>query len=157
MSVGEKICSGKARIIKDASHLSELQRGEVLVAHTTTPDWEPAMKIASAIVTNSGGRTSHAAIVSREFGIPAVVGTDNATERIRTGQDVTVSCAEGDRGIVYDGRLPFTVEKTSLKDLPRPKTQIRINIGNPEEAFSISMIPNDGSGWRARVHHRRLH
>ncbi len=146
MSVGEKICSGKARIIKDASHLSELQRGEVLVAHTTTPDWEPAMKIASAIVTNSGGRTSHAAIVSREFGIPAVVGTDNATERIRTGQDVTVSCAEGDRGIVYDGRLPFTVEKTSLKDLPRPKTQIRINIGNPEEAFSISMIPNDGVG-----------
>jgi pyruvate, water dikinase len=145
-SVGEKIGTGKARVIKDVALLSDLQHGEVLVAHTTTPDWEPAMKIASAIVTNSGGRTSHAAIVSREFGIPAVVGTDNATEKIPTGEEVTVSCAEGDTGIVYRGKLPFHVDKTSLKGLPRPKTRIRINLGNPEEAFAVSMIPNDGCG-----------
>ncbi|OPY25316.1 MAG: putative phosphoenolpyruvate synthase [Methanocella sp. PtaU1.Bin125] len=145
-SVGEKIGTGKARVIKDVAHLSDIRPGEVLVAHTTTPDWEPAMKIASAIVTNSGGRTSHAAIVSREFGIPAVVGTDSATEKIPTGQEVTVCCAEGDIGNVYAGKLPYHVEKTSLKGLPRPKTQIRINLGNPEEAFAVSMIPNDGCG-----------
>jgi pyruvate,water dikinase len=145
-SVGEKIGAGPARVIRDVAHLSEIRKGEVLVAHTTTPDWEPAMKIASAIVTNSGGRTSHAAIVSREFGIPAVVGTGDATEKIHTGQEVTVCCAEGDTGIVYEGKLPFHVETTSLKDLPRPKTQIRINLGNPEEAFAVSMIPNDGCG-----------
>jgi len=146
MSVGEKIGAGKARVIKDIAHLSELQHGEVLVAKTTTPDWEPAMKIASAIVTDSGGRTSHAAIVSREFGIPAVVGTDNATKKLFTGEEITVCCAEGDRGTVYKGKLPFNVEKTSLKNLPRPKTKIQVNLGNPEEAFAVSMIPNDGCG-----------
>jgi pyruvate,water dikinase len=145
-SVGEKIGSGMARIIKDVAELPSLKQGEVLVSPTTTPDWEPAMKIASAIVTNTGGRTSHAAIVSREFGIPAVVGTDDATEKIHTGQDVTVSCAEGETGFVYEGKLPYRVEKTSLKDLPRPKTKIRINLGNPDEAFSVSAIPNDGCG-----------
>jgi pyruvate,water dikinase len=146
MSVGEKIGSGRARIIQDVSQLSSLQPGEVLVSHTTTPDWEPAMKIASAIVTNTGGRTSHAAIVSREFGLPAVVGTNDATEKIHTGEDVTVCCAEGDIGFVYEGKLPYHVEKTSLKGLKRPRTQIRINLGNPDEAFAVSAIPNDGCG-----------
>jgi pyruvate,water dikinase len=144
--VGEKIASGKARIVSDVAHLSSFKQGEILISNTTTPDWEPVMKIASAIVTNAGGRTSHAAIVSREFGIPAVVGTSDATEKIKDGQEVTVSCAEGDMGIVYDGRLPFNVERISLKELSRPKTEIMMNLGNPEEAFGASMIPNDGVG-----------
>lgn len=145
-SVGEKIASGKAHIISDVSHLSDFKPGEVLISDTTTPDWEPVMKIAAAIVTNTGGRTSHAAIVSREFGIPAVVGAGGATEKINSGQEVTVSCAEGDMGIVYSGMLPFHVEKTSLKGMSRPKTEVMINLGNPEEAFSVSFIPNDGVG-----------
>ena len=145
-SVGEKIASGKARVIPDVSHLPLFRPGEIIVADTTTPDWEPVMKTAAAIVTNRGGRTCHAAIVSRELGIPAVVGAEDATEKIKTGKDVTVSCAEGDEGIVYEGTLPFHVEKLLLKDLPRPKTKIMMNLGNPEEAFSLSMIPNDGVG-----------
>jgi pyruvate,water dikinase len=145
-SVGEKIENGKARIIPDVAHLSSFNPGEVLVADTTTPDWEPVMKTAAAIVTNRGGRTCHAAIVSRELGIPAVVGAENATENILTGQEVTVSCAEGDEGIAYEGILPFRVEKLSLIDLKRPKTRIMMNLGNPEEAFSLCMIPNDGVG-----------
>ena len=144
--VGEKIASGKAHIIADVSQLSSFKKGEILISNTTTPDWEPVMKIASAIVTNAGGRTSHAAIVSREFGIPAVVGTGNATEKIKDGQEVTVSCAEGDMGVVYEGLLPFNVERVSLKNLTRPKTEIMINLGNPEEAFATSMIPNNGVG-----------
>ncbi|HSD56638.1 MAG TPA: phosphoenolpyruvate synthase, partial [Methanotrichaceae archaeon] len=145
-SVGEKIASGKARMVPDISQLSSFQPGEILISKTTTPDWEPVMKRAAAIVTSLGGRTSHAAIVSREFGIPAVVGAEGAVEKIRTGQEITVSCAEGDTGFVYEGLLPFNVEKISLKDLPRPKTEVMINLGNPEEAFSVSMIPNDGIG-----------
>ncbi len=145
-SVGEKIGSGKARIIKELSQLSTFQEGEVLISNTTTPDWEPVMKKAAAIVTNLGGRTSHAAIVSREFGIPAVVGAEGATEKIKTGMEVTVSCSEGEVGYVYQGKLPFAVEKVSLKDLPRPRTEIMINLGNPETAFSVSMLPNDGVG-----------
>ncbi|VVB65372.1 putative phosphoenolpyruvate synthase [uncultured archaeon] len=145
-SVGEKIASGKAHIISDAAHLSEFKPGEILISDTTTPDWEPVMKIAAAIVTNTGGRTSHAAIVSREFGIPAVVGAGEATEKIKSGQELTVSCAEGDVGIVYDGRLPFHAEKINLKGMARPKTEVMINLGNPDEAFSISFIPNDGVG-----------
>ncbi len=145
-SIGEKIASGKARIVHDLSELSSFQKGEVLISNTTTPDWEPVMKKAAAVVTNLGGRTSHAAIVSREFGIPAVVGASGAMEKIKTGQEVTVSCAEGDVGVVYDGLLPFNVEKISLKNLSRPKTEVMINLGNPEEAFSTSMIPNDGVG-----------
>jgi pyruvate,water dikinase len=145
-SVGEKIASGKARVIPDVAHLSSFLPGEVLVADTTTPDWEPVMKTAGAIVANRGGRTCHAAIVSRELGIPAVVGAEDATENIQTGREVTVSCAEGDTGIVYDGMLPFHVEELSLKDLKRPRTKIMMNLGNPEEAFSLSMIPNDGIG-----------
>ena len=145
-SVGEKIGNGKARVIKDVAHLSSFIPGEILIADTTSPDWEPVMKTASAIVTNRGGRTCHAAIISRELGIPAVVGTGDATEKIQTGQEVTVSCAEGDDGRVYEGLLNYHVEKITLKDLKRPKTKIMMNLGNPDQAFSLSMIPNDGVG-----------
>jgi len=145
-SVGEKIATGKARVIPDVAHLSSFNPGEILVADTTTPDWEPVMKTASAIITNRGGRTCHAAIISRELGIPAIVGVQNATEKIQTGQDLTVSCAEGEDGLIYEGQLPFHVEKTVLKDLERPKTKIMMNLGNPEMAFSLSRIPNDGVG-----------
>jgi len=145
-SVGEKIARGKAHVIPDVAHLSSLNPGEILVADTTTPDWEPVMKTAAGIITNRGGRTCHAAIISRELGIPAVVGARDATEQIRTGVEVTVSCAEGDDGLVYEGLLPFHVEKLDLKGLQRPKTKIMMNLGNPEEAFSLSKIPNDGVG-----------
>ncbi|MGB8309874.1 MAG: phosphoenolpyruvate synthase [Methanoregula sp.] len=144
--VGEKIATGKARVIADVSHLGEFRPGEILVADTTNPDWEPVMKTAAAIITNRGGRTCHAAIVSRELGVAAVVGTNDATEKIRTGQDVTVNCSEGDEGVVYEGILPFHIEKVSLKDLRRPKTMIMMNLGEPDQAFALSMVPNDGIG-----------
>lgn len=145
-AVGEKIASGKAHIISDAAHLPEFKKGEVLVADTTTPDWEPVMKTAAAIVTNRGGRTCHAAIVSRELGIPAVVGAENATRLIPHGKDVTVSCAEGDVGRIYRGEVPFETQKTDLRDLPQPATEIMINLGNPDVAFKTSFLPNDGVG-----------
>ena len=145
-SVGEKIASGKGRVIPDAAHLHDFRPGEILVANTTTPDWEPVMKTAAAIVTNRGGRTCHAAIVARELGIPAVVGAEGATEKIRVGQEITVSCSEGEDGIIFEGAMPFHVERLSLKEIRRPKTKIMMNLGNPEEAFSLYMIPNDGVG-----------
>ncbi|HKJ07668.1 MAG TPA: phosphoenolpyruvate synthase [Gammaproteobacteria bacterium] len=145
-SVGSKIASGRARVIVDAEHLSEFKPGEVLVADTTTPDWEPVMKTAAAIVTDRGGRTCHAAIVARELGIPAVVGADGATEGLKDGASVTVSCAEGDVGKVYEGEVPFEVETTDLSNLPQPATRIMINLGNPELAFKTSFLPNDGVG-----------
>ncbi|MFT5702363.1 MAG: pyruvate,water dikinase [Desulforhopalus sp.] len=145
-SVGEKIASGKARRIDDVTHLSSFQPGEVLVSETTMPDWEPVMKTAAAIVTNKGGRTCHAAIVSRELGLPAVVGSEDATENILTGQEVTVCCAEGDEGTVYEGLLPFHVDIVNPQDSKRPKTKIMINLANPDMAFSLSKIPNDGVG-----------
>ena len=145
-SVGKKIAVGKARAISDVAHLSYFKPGEILISDTTTPDWEPVMKTASAIVTNRGGRTCHAAIVSRELGIPAVVGAKNAVEKIVTGTEVTVNCAQGDEGVVYQGLLPFHVEKISITRLKRPKTKIMMNLGNPEMAFSLSKIPNDGVG-----------
>lgn len=145
-SVGEKIASGKTRILESTEQLHAFKNGEVLVSNTTTPDWEPVMKTASAIVTNRGGRTCHAAIVSRELGIPAVVGTLDGTEKIKAGKQVTVSCAEGDEGFVYDGILPFHIDSVELKDVKRPKTKIMINLANPDIAFSTSMIPNDGVG-----------
>jgi pyruvate,water dikinase len=145
-SVGEKIGQGQAHIINDVHGLTEFQDGEVLVTDKTDPDWEPVMKKAAAIVTNRGGRTCHAAIVSRELGIPAVVGTDHGTEVLKTGQPVTVSCAEGETGLIYDGLLPFSVETVELMNLERPRTKIMMNVGNPEEAFSLSSIPNDGVG-----------
>jgi len=145
-SIGDKIAVGKARIITDVGRLSEFRPGEVLVSDTTTPDWEPVMKTAAAIVTNRGGRTSHAAIVSRELGIPAVVGTGDATEKVPAGREVTVSCAEGEKGFIYEGSLPFHVEKTPLSDLRRPKTEVMMNLGNPDMAFGLAMLPNDGIG-----------
>jgi pyruvate,water dikinase len=145
-SIGQKIGRGKARVIKDKGQLAAFIPGEILIADTTTPDWEPVMKTAAAIVTNQGGRTCHAAIVARELGIPAIVGTENAASNIPTGQEVTVSCAEGDEGNVYQGMLPFHVEKISLSNLKRPRTKIMMNLGNPDQAFSLSMIPNDGVG-----------
>ena len=145
-SAGAKIASGQAHLIKSSSHLNEFKAGEVLVADTTTPDWEPIMKIAAAIVTNRGGRTCHAAIVARELGIPAVIGADQATEKIQDGEQITVSCAEGDAGKIYRGSIPFEVTQTDLSTLSRPKTDIMINLGNPELAFKTSFLPNDGVG-----------
>jgi len=145
-SVGQKIATGKARVILEASHMNELQPGEVLITDITDPDWEPVMKIASAIVTNRGGRTCHAAIIARELGIPAVVGTGDTTQTITTGQWVTVSCAEGDSGLVYEGIQDFDVEKVDLSKLKKPKTKIMLNLGNPEQAFEVSRLPADGVG-----------
>jgi pyruvate,water dikinase len=145
-SVGEKIGQGPVRVIKDAHQLHTFQVGEVLVTDKTDPDWEPIMKKAAAIVTNRGGRTCHAAIVSRELGLPAIVGTDNGTDLLQDGQVVTVSCAEGDTGLVYDGALAFEVERIQLEELPRPATKVMMNVGNPDEAFTLSFLPNDGVG-----------
>lgn len=145
-SVGEKVASGPVRVIQSAQFLGQFRAGEILVTDKTDPDWEPIMKIASAIVTNRGGRTCHAAIVSRELGVPAIVGTEHGTDKLRDGQVVTVSCAEGDTGFVYDGRVAFDVQRTNLKTLGRPRTKVMMNVGNPEEAFALSFIPNDGVG-----------
>jgi pyruvate,water dikinase len=145
-SVGEKIGQGKAHIIKDVHKISEFRPGEILVTDMTDPDWVQIMKIASAIVTNRGGRICHAAIISRELGIPCVVGTNDATEKIRTGQAVTVSCAEGETGKVYEGLLKYVIEKIDLKALPKTKTKVMMNISQPERAFEQSFIPNDGVG-----------
>jgi len=145
-SVGEKIASGSVRVIPSAQFIGQFKEGEVLVTDKTDPDWEPIMKKAAAIVTNRGGRTCHAAIVSRELGLPAIVGTERGTDLLKDGQMVTVSCAEGDTGFVYDGRLQFDVQRRNIKSLTRPCTKVMMNVGNPEEAFSLSFIPNDGVG-----------
>ncbi len=145
-SVGERIASGPVRRIENLTHLAEFKPGEVLVADTTTPDWEPVMKTAAAIVTNRGGRTCHASIIARELGIPAVVGTGDATTSVPDGAVVTVSCAEGDSGRVYRGELGFHVDRTEVADLARPHTHIMINLGNPDLAFKTSFLPNDGVG-----------
>lgn len=145
-AVGEMIGQGKARVILDIHKIDQFQPGEVLVTNRTDPDWEPIMKKARAIVTNQGGRTCHAAIIAREMGIPAIVGCGNATTALQTGQETTVSCAEGEEGRVYSGLLPFEVNEIALKNLPRTRTKILMNVGNPEEAFSLSAIPNDGVG-----------
>ena len=145
-SVGEKIGQGRARVIRSTAELDHLQDGEVLVTEMTDPDWEPVMKRAAAVVTDRGGRTCHAAIVSRELGIPAIVGTGTGTSAIATGDEITVSCAEGEEGFVYRGLLPVRRERTSLADVPVPKTPIMLNVGNPAEAFSLSFLPNSGVG-----------
>lgn len=149
-AVGAKIGQGKAHYIKDATQLSDFKKGEVLVTEITDPDWEPIMKIASAIVTNSGGRTSHAAIVSRELGIPAVVGCGHATEIIETGRDITVSCAEGEVGKVYDGLIKFKVDRHDLTGFQPPKTAIKMIAADPELSFNHSFLPHKGVGL-ARV------
>ncbi|HET9238631.1 MAG TPA: phosphoenolpyruvate synthase [Oligoflexus sp.] len=146
-AVGEKIAHGKARVIRDAMNLRELQDGEILVTEKTDPDWEPSMRKAAAIVTNRGGRTCHAAIVSRELGLPAIVGTENGTEALRDGQMITVSCAEGETGHVYEGALAYEQQSVDAEAVAqRPRTQIMMNIANPDEAFRLSQIPNDGVG-----------
>jgi pyruvate,water dikinase len=145
-SVGEKIAHGPVRVVKSARNLDEVQDGDVLVTVKTDPDWEPTMKRAAAIVTDRGGRTCHAAIVSRELGLPAIVGTENGTKKLKDGQVVTVSCAEGEIGFVYEGSLKFDIEHVNLHALPRPRTKVMMNVANPEEAFRLSSIPNDGIG-----------
>lgn len=145
-SVGDKIATGPVRVIEDVHQIGEFKAGEILVTDKTDPDWEPIMKIAGAIVTNRGGRTCHAAIVSRELGVPAIVGCNGATDALSTGQEVTVCCAEGDTATVYEGRLDFELECVDLKDLARPKTKVMMNVGNPESALALSFIPNDGVG-----------
>jgi len=145
-AVGSKIASGRARYIRDVTQLHEFQPGEVLVADITTPDWEPVMKIAAAIVTNRGGRTCHAAIIARELGVPAVVGCDNASKIISDEAAITVSCASGEVGQIFEGELAFDIERTDLSGLQKPNTKIMINLGNPELAFTTSFLPNDGVG-----------
>ncbi|NNL68296.1 MAG: phosphoenolpyruvate synthase, partial [Myxococcales bacterium] len=145
-AVGMQVASGCARVVADVSELSHFQPGEILVADATSPDWEPVLESAAGIVTNRGGRTCHAAIVARELGIPAVVGAEGATERIAEGAVVTVSCAEGETGHVYEGALPFSVERTDLGELPRPATNVMVNLANPDLAFRTRLLPNDGVG-----------
>ncbi|AFY35008.1 phosphoenolpyruvate synthase [Calothrix sp. PCC 7507] len=145
-AVGTAISQGKVHLILNSKNIDQFQTGEVLVTDKTDPDWEPIMKRASAIITNSGGRTCHAAIIARELGVPAIVGCGNATEILKPGQDVTISCAEGEEGRVYAGLLPFEIQEVPLDNLPRTHTQILMNVGNPQEALSLSAIPNDGVG-----------
>ncbi|HLO85216.1 MAG TPA: phosphoenolpyruvate synthase [Nostocaceae cyanobacterium] len=145
-AVGEAISQGKVNLILDINQIHQFQAGEVLVTDRTDPDWEPIMKRASAIITNSGGRTCHAAIIARELGVPAIVGCGNATEVLKHGQQVTVSCAEGEEGKVYSGLLSFELEEIPLDNLPHTRTQLLMNVGNPQEAFNLSAIPNDGVG-----------
>ena len=145
-AVGSRVASGKARVITDVSQLGTFQPGEVLVADTTAPDWGTVMKSAAAVVTNRGGRTCHAAIVAREFGIPAVVGCGTATQTIRTGDEVTVSCAQGNVGVVYPGVIPVTVTRTDVSAMARPQTRLMVNLANPDAAFQTSFLPNDGVG-----------
>ncbi len=144
-SVGNKIATGKARIILDAKQIGQFKAGEILITDMTDPDWEPIMKIASAIVTDKGGRTSHAAIVSRELGIPCIVGSGSATRKIKTGQTVTVDTTSSE-GVVYDGALKFKVIEHDIKKFPKPKTKIMMNIATPDTAFEKSLLPNDGVG-----------
>jgi len=145
-SIGQRIGAGPARVVRDVSEIARVQSGDVLVADITDPDWEPVMKRAAAIVTNRGGRTCHAAIIARELGIPAVVGCGDATQRIRDGQPVTVSCAEGDTGQVYDGVLEFDRKQIELDALPKIPVKIMMNVGNPDRAFDFAAIPNHGVG-----------
>ncbi len=145
-SIGQKIGAGTTRIVDSIENMFEVQAGDVLVTDMTDPDWEPVMKRAAAIVTNRGGRTCHAAIIARELGIPAVVGCGNATQLIPDGAAVTVSCAEGEAGFVYAGKLDFTVQRDDLQDMPEAPLKIMMNVGNPDRAFDFSRIPNAGVG-----------
>jgi pyruvate,water dikinase len=145
-SIGQRIGAGPARIIRDIKEMARVETGDVLVADMTDPDWEPVMKRASAIVTNRGGRTCHAAIIARELGIPAVVGCGSATKSINEGQPVTVSCAEGDTGYIYEGQLEFAHTQIELDSLPSIPVKIMMNVGNPDRAFDFACIPNKGVG-----------
>jgi pyruvate,water dikinase len=145
-SIGQKIAGGRVRVIRNVKELSSFRAGEILVARMTDPDWEPVMKRAAAIVTDSGGRTCHAAIVSRELGVPAVVGAKDATSKLKNGQSATVSCAEGERGYVYQGLLPFKIKKINLEKIKTPKVDIMMNLGDPTQAFKYSFLPSSGVG-----------
>jgi pyruvate, water dikinase len=145
-AVGEKVAAGAVRVVRTPADLLAFRPGEVLVADITTPDWGTVMKRAAAIVTNRGGRTCHAAIVARELGIPAVVGAESATSELRDGEIVTVSCAEGIQGRVYDGRVPYSTRETDTRDLPKPRTKILVNVGDPDLAFHLSFLPTSGVG-----------
>jgi len=145
-AIGHKIGSGTVRIVPDASQMSRVKQGDVLVTDMTDPNWEPVMKLAAAIITNRGGRTCHAAIIARELGIPAVVGCGDATDRLKDGQAVTVSCAEGDTGSVFDGLLPFEVSSRERGEMPRIPVKIAMNVGNPQLAFEFAQLPNAGVG-----------
>ncbi|MEP6904142.1 MAG: phosphoenolpyruvate synthase, partial [Actinomycetota bacterium] len=146
VAVGERIGYGTAHVLLDSAKLTSFKEGEILITTMTDPAWEPIMKRASAIVTNRGGRTCHSAIISRELGIPCIVGTGNATEILKSGTDVTVSCAEGDRGNIYYGKVDFTIDRREITDAERPKTQVMMNVGDPDHAFAVSRLPNDGVG-----------
>lgn len=145
-AVGERIGSGQARLVRGKEDFASFQEGEVLVAEITDPDWEPVMKKAVALITDKGGRTCHAAIVAREIGVPAIVGTHSATSIIKGGEEVTVSCAEGETGNVYRGIHDYEIEEIDLSSLPQPKTKLYMNVGNPEQAFQLAQLPNDGVG-----------
>lgn len=145
-SIGQRIGSGKVRVVSNLNEMDKVQEGDILVSDMTDPDWEPVMKRAAAIVTNRGGRTCHAAIIARELGVPAVVGCGNATELLTDGLEVTVSCAEGDTGLIYDGLLDFEVQTNSIQTMPELPFKIMMNVGNPDRAFSFSQIPNKGVG-----------
>jgi len=145
-SVGEKIGAGQANILKSVKGMQNFRKGQVLVTEMTDPDWEPIMKIASAIVTERGGRTCHAAIISRELGIPCIVGTNDSTRKIKNKSNVTVDCSQGEQGFVYEGILNFSVQEIDLKNMPQTRTKIMMNIGTPENAFNESFLPNDGVG-----------
>lgn len=144
--IGTRIVCGRVRLIPSPEYIGQFQQGEILVTEKTDPDWQPIMKKAAAIITRRGGRTCHAAIVSRELGVPAIVGIEQQGEALKDGQMITVSCAEGDTGFIYDGELPFEVHRTNVRNLKRPATMVMMNLANPEEAFKLSMIPNDGVG-----------
>lgn len=145
-SIGQRIGSGKVRIVTSIDEMDKVQPGDVLVSDMTDPDWEPVMKRAAAIVTNRGGRTCHAAIIARELGVPAIVGCGNATELLKDGQAVTVSCAEGDTGFIYEGLLDFEIQRNSIESMPKLPFKIMMNVGNPDRAFDFAQIPNEGIG-----------
>ncbi len=145
-SIGRKIVTGAARIVESAKKMHNIEPGEILIADMTDPDWEPIMKVASGIVTNRGGRTCHAAIVSREIGIPAVVGTGNATQKIKDGQIITLDCSTGEIGFIYDGEVSFDLKRVEYTDIKKPPVDIMMNVGNPDEAFNLALLPNSGVG-----------
>lgn len=145
-SIGQRIGAGKVRIVDNLNEMDKVQAGDILVSDMTDPDWEPVMKLASAIITNRGGRTCHAAIIARELGVPAIVGCGNATEILSDGQDVTVSCAEGDTGFIYEGQLEFEVQTNSIETMPELAFKVMMNVGNPDRAFSFAQMPNEGVG-----------
>ena len=145
-AIGQKVGQGKVRLVKDASEMDSVEAGDVLVTDMTDPDWEPVMKRASAIVTNRGGRTCHAAIIARELGIPAVVGCGDATDLLSEGQEVTVSCAEGDTGFIYSGLLDVQITDVALDNMPKAPVKVMMNVGNPELAFSFANLPSEGIG-----------